>query len=408
MQRSLFFVGFFISLSLLSQQGQGWFQRASVPAPGRHRCAAITIGDRIYTGLGHVNAVVDILYGDWWEFDPGSNSWTQKANYMGGPTHHPFAFSIGNLGYVGTGRTSSGANTTAFYCYDPLTNSWTQKAPFGGAARRGSVGFAIGNKGYAGTGNTSMSGYTNDFWVYDPQFDSWSPIASFPGGLRFAAVGFSIGNKGYCGTGEQSNAPAGSKRDLWEYDPQTNQWTQKTDVPGPNRLAACGFSCNGFGYVGTGEDFQSGNNYSDFYTFNPLTNLWDTIDEFSGIARRYMVGTGVGSHAFAGWGTNGTNYNDWWEYGYMSGVDDNSVAEMICFPNPATDFLTLKNIQRSRPACRQGRIKIQGMQGQLLKSLDTGSRNEIQVAIHDLAKGIYFITVESSGGKIQTIKFVKQ
>lgn len=401
MVRSLVFALFLSTLSTFAQQGQGWFQRANVPAPARHRSVAITIGDRVYTGLGHVNAVVDILYGDWWEYDPGSNSWTQKANYPGGPTHHSFGFTIGNLGYVGTGRNSTGANTTSFFCYDPVTNSWTTKASYGGLARRGGVAFSIGNLGYAGTGNTSMSGYTNDMWKYDPTFDMWSPIASFPGGNRFAAIAFSIGNKGYLGTGEQSNPPAGSKNDLWEYDPATNFWMQKANVPGLNRLAACAFAMNGFGYVGTGEDFQSGNNFSDFYYYNPQTNIWDTIDEFSGIARRYMVGTAVGSHAYVGFGTNGTNYNDWWEFGYMSGMAENETGVMECFPNPATEWITLKNVEESM-------IKIQGIKGQLLISMDAGSRNEIRVDVQDLSKGVYFVTMEGSNGSVQVIKFIKQ
>ena len=48
-----------------------------------------------------------------------------------------------------------------FWEYDPSTNVWTQKADFGGGARSGAVGFSIGSKGYIGTGGA------NDFWEYD-------------------------------------------------------------------------------------------------------------------------------------------------------------------------------------------------------------------------------------------------
>ncbi|MCC7303747.1 MAG: T9SS type A sorting domain-containing protein [Bacteroidia bacterium] len=401
MVRSLLFAFLFSSAFLHAQQGWGWYQRSNIPAPGRHRSVAITIGNKVYTGLGHVNAVVDILYGDWWEFDPGSNSWTQKANYAGGPTHHSFAFTIGNKGYVGTGRIATGANTTAFYCYDPLTNTWSTKAPFGGLARRGAVGFSIGNKGYAGTGNTSMSGYSNDFWEYDPAGDFWVQRAFFPPGGRFACVGFSIGSKGYIGTGEQSTPPAGSKNDLWEYDPATNQWIQKANVPGPNRLAACGFSCNGKGLVGTGEDFQSGNNFSDFHCFDPATNTWTTLNEFEGISRRYMVGSGVGTHAFVGWGTNGTNFNDWWELGYMSGSDEFLIAKMECYPNPATDIITLKNV-------RGAQLRILGLKGENVMTVQAGHDEEVVIDVRHLRRGVYVISVEHPGETVQTIKLVKQ
>jgi hypothetical protein len=39
-----------------------------------------------------------------------------------------------------------------FWEYDPATNAWTQKANFAGLARETPVGFAIGNKGYIGCG----------------------------------------------------------------------------------------------------------------------------------------------------------------------------------------------------------------------------------------------------------------
>ncbi len=96
MHRFLLHALILLSLPLFSQQELGWLQRSNLAAPGRHRSVVVAIGDRIYVGMGHVNAVVDILYNDWWEFDPGSNSWTQKATYGGGLMHHGFGFVIGN------------------------------------------------------------------------------------------------------------------------------------------------------------------------------------------------------------------------------------------------------------------------------------------------------------------------
>ena len=49
--------------------------------------------------------------------------------------------------------------TNDFWEYDPSTNTWTQKADFGGTARNWAVGFSIGNKGYIGTGY-DLSGVT--------------------------------------------------------------------------------------------------------------------------------------------------------------------------------------------------------------------------------------------------------
>ena len=87
---------------------------------------------------------------DFWEYDPVTNAWTQKADFGGGPREQAVGFSIGGKGYIGTGY--NGPYRQDFWEYDPATNTWTQKADFGGTARYGAVGFSIGSKGYIGTG----------------------------------------------------------------------------------------------------------------------------------------------------------------------------------------------------------------------------------------------------------------
>ena len=120
-------------------------------------------------------------------------------------------FSIGTLGYIGTGE--SGGN--CFWEYDPPTNSWTQKANFGGGGRAWAVGFSIGTQGYIGTGNDGFGDLYKDFWEYDPSSNTWTQKANFGGSARYEAVGFSIGTQGYIGTGYNGNV----LNDFWEYNP---------------------------------------------------------------------------------------------------------------------------------------------------------------------------------------------
>ena len=104
--------------------------------------------------------------------------------------------------------------------------TWTQKANLVGGGREYAAGFAIGNKGYIGAG----TGY-NDFWEYDPATNTWTQKANFAGGTRLGPTGFSIGNKGYIGTGYYKNNALVTfyYKDFWEFDPNTNIWTQKAD-----------------------------------------------------------------------------------------------------------------------------------------------------------------------------------
>jgi hypothetical protein len=60
-------------------------------------------------------------------------------------------------GYVGTGAGYNGA-TADFWEYDPVTDTWTQKADFGGGIRRDAIGFSINGKGYLGTGTGVLEG----------------------------------------------------------------------------------------------------------------------------------------------------------------------------------------------------------------------------------------------------------
>ena len=69
--------------------------------------------------------------------------------------------------------------------------------------------------------------------------------------------------------------------DFWEYNPLSNIWTQKSDFPGEGRLGTKGFSVNGKCYAGFGYFIEAfgpnagGNNYQpDLYQFIPDSNKW--------------------------------------------------------------------------------------------------------------------------------------
>ncbi len=157
--------------------------------------------------------------------------WTQKANFPGGARINTASFSIGDKGYVGTGRIG---NTfySDFWEYDQTTNVWTQKTNFPGVAREGAVGFSIGTKGYIATGwdgsSFSLSSYHKDLWEWDQATNTWNQKADLPGIERYVATGLSIGLKGYVGLG--LSAGWNYQNDFWEYDPATNTWNQKVII----------------------------------------------------------------------------------------------------------------------------------------------------------------------------------
>jgi len=140
---------------------QAWIQRTSFPGDGRHRASGFAIGNRGYLGLGHVNGnSASINYKDWWEYDPASDSWSQKADY---PTvnYGAIAFATSTRGYIGGGAFLN----SEFYEFNPQTNTWTaiQNCP----VTPGDQGsFAVNNKGYVLFGSA--------LYEYNHATNSWS------------------------------------------------------------------------------------------------------------------------------------------------------------------------------------------------------------------------------------------
>ena len=72
-----------------STSAAGWIQQTDFGGTARHRTTMLALGNKIYAGLGHYNgAGINVLFEDWWEFDPATSSWSQKANYRGGLCYH--------------------------------------------------------------------------------------------------------------------------------------------------------------------------------------------------------------------------------------------------------------------------------------------------------------------------------
>jgi len=293
--------------------GSSWEQKhANNLGASRFLPVAFSINGKGYIGTGFDGST---RLQDFWEYDPATDTWSQKADFPGGGRNAAVGFSIGNKGYVGTGSDASATeHTKDFWEYDPATNAWTRKADFPSDPRTVATGFSIGNKGYIGLGRSAdFAQYYNDFWEYDPATDTWTRKADFAGTSRYATSSFTIGTKGYIGTGtDKSDGQFTYRNDFWEYDQSTNTWTKKADFPGSPRELATAFSIGAIGYIGTGYD---GTLKNDFWAYNPSTNMWTQRLNFAGTAREMAAGFSIGQHGYiaTGYATDGL-HNDLWKY----------------------------------------------------------------------------------------------
>lgn len=402
-RRSICVGGLFALFILISSKSFGdnfhWNQKAEFPPIARHRCVAFSIGNKGYCGTGHINAGGStIAYSDFWEFDPATNTWTQKANFGGGNRFGAVGFSIGNRGYIGTGNSPNYILTNDFWEYNPVSNTWIQKLTLPASVREGAIGFGFNGFGYLGGGNGT------DWWQFNPISNTWISKAPMPASVQYGAS-FVLSGIFYVATGMFSQS-------TFAYDPVLNSWSIKANFPGPMRFGAFGFGVSGKGYIGAGCDYGY-NDFRDLYQYSPDSNQWIQIPDFPGAKRHYICGFAIGNKGYCGTGTNGTNLKDFWEFYYLAPDTSQHVLvenvfdenKFFVFPNPTSDELRITNYK-----LRTGDVlKIFNLSGQLVFEEKITSIEDPTFNIQHLVHGIYVLQLtDAKNTVIGLSKFIKQ
>lgn len=225
----------------------------------------ITIPFNANHGIVTTNGTKAYLYtldvtNNFWEYDPTSNTWTQKADYPAGERDYSTMFAINNNVYLGLGSSTQSMGIAqaddSFYEYDINTNTWQRIADYPDASqntfgiRNGSSSFVINKVGYVGCGATNTGMYS--FFAYSPATRLWTRIHDFTD-ARSYTTSFTLGNYGYIATG----TPVGGSptRACFRYDPGGDTWTLLPDYVGCNTCLAgiergFAFVNNGYVYVG--------------------------------------------------------------------------------------------------------------------------------------------------------------
>jgi N-acetylneuraminic acid mutarotase len=388
----LFFLIILFCLSLnLSADKFVWNAKANYPSFPRHRVSGISIGNRGYMGMGHINSgTISLAYHDWWEYDPSTDSWSQKADY---PLDR-FAvvgFSIGNKGYMGSGNEQSFGDKQEFFEYDPITNVWTPKANFPFPAG-GNTAFAINGIGYMGFGNGL------GLYSYSPILNTWTSVST-PIGPSDYSSSFVIANKAYI-------LPAFGTA-FYEFDPATGFTTTKAPFIGDARYAAVSFAVRNQGYVGLGAGGPTWADLKDFYFYDPILNAWDTIPKaFPGGRRHYVPSFVIGDNAFFGTGSNGTNLGDIWAYEWKISVginEYNKGTDISIFPNPTTDFISINVTEEVKNISPKIQI-FTGDGKEVLSQKINETKNTFDVS--KFAKGVYYISLSNETKLISTKKII--
>ena len=187
-------------------------------------------------------------------------------------------------------------------------NVWTKLNDVGMGKRERATGFSIGSLGYLCGGLDTAEVIHKDLWAYDPQTDAWTQKADLPGAARRDAISFVIDNYAFVGSGMDSiSGPTGNTlKDFWRYNPNTNTWSTIADFPGAGGEGiyfATGFSVGGKGYLCGGK--TGPNLYSNqLWEYKPSNNQWIQRANFPGGVRYQLLSFVVGSKAYVGMGTD--------------------------------------------------------------------------------------------------------
>ncbi len=207
--------------------------------------------------------------------------------------------------------------------YDPATNTWTTKSPMP-TARQGLSTNVVNGKIYAiGGGAASSAAYTSvetfsTVEEYDPATNTWTTKSEMPTARGFHSANV-VNNRIYVIGGSPSAPSSGSVLTVEVYEPATDTWTQKGTMPA---LRSAGFTS-----VVDGKIYCFGGYaFSDVDEYDPVTDTW--TEKANMLTYRIGLSTSVLDGQIYAIG------------GYIYGVPDYPGVTTVEIYDPATDTWT--------------------------------------------------------------------
>ncbi|MBK9191507.1 MAG: T9SS type A sorting domain-containing protein [Crocinitomicaceae bacterium] len=182
------------------------------------------------------------------------------------------------------------------------------------------VDFLTDFSGYIFGGYNSGT-FLNDLWQYDPISDQWTEKTSMPAVARSASAHFVIGDTAYIICGKTADDYA--INEVWAYSMSSDVWIQKNNFPFGNRWRASGASSQSKGYLLFGKNEIL--NYDEIlYEYNPQIDSWSAIDTFPEAGRTHssLLFFEDDLLVITGQDSNGNSYNDLWRYNLTAGSWD--------------------------------------------------------------------------------------
>ncbi len=271
-------------LSPRQDEGGTWTKKGEMPT-ARWAPATCVVDGKIYAigGIGGPKKVE--------EYDPATDTWTKKADMPTGRAFLGASVVDGKIYAIGGGTAlKGGTKPAAVEEYDPATDTWTKKSdmpvPIDGLSTsvvNGKI-YAIGGFVTGGGGGEITVSTVEE---YDPATDTWTKKADMPTARGLASTSV-VNGKIYVVGGVTTDAwPAFST--VEEYDPVTDTWTKKADMPAPSTSSTS--VVDGKIYAFGGVDRRGGDPLSTLFQYDPATDTWAAKDDMT--VRMSGMGTSV-------------------------------------------------------------------------------------------------------------------
>lgn len=210
-------------------------------------------------------------------------------------------------------------------------------------------------------------------------------------------MAFDAGNEVFVGFGHTSTQVWAIYKDLYAYDPNTDTWARKADLPASPRVAGVGLGLNGKGYIIAGQDSTHVNNLYDFYEYDPATDSWAAMPDFP-VDGRWAPGALVlnGNIYFGTGQSDLRENNDFWQYSFntVATEEPKPEADLLVYPT-----LAQNSVKIDFPAGWAGPIWVRLRTlsgGTLLEANYPEQTRTTNLRLPRLANGTYLVEVRSA------------
>jgi len=143
-----------------------WNEKPSFPAQRRHHPYHFSIGKYVYSAFGHGN---NGIFNDLYRYDPQIEEWTKMANLPAKGRVAGTQFSYNGKGYAlsGQGDDHFYLDTGEFWEYDPVTDTWASLPAHPGPGKWAPGVFVIDGVVYMVSGENINFANTRDMMKFD-------------------------------------------------------------------------------------------------------------------------------------------------------------------------------------------------------------------------------------------------